>query len=238
MYFEVNTLRVNSADSDRRMTTQGKRLQQARASAGFRSAREAAEKMEWTYSTYASHENDSRALRLHSARKYARAFGVSASWLMTGEDGKDMPSVSSVSQVKVLGDVAAGLWLEEDAAIADEDAYIPASPDPRFPADHQLALRVRGTSMNKIIQDGEYAIGVWLNKARPVQDGDLVAVRRHRAGLVETSLKRYRVMDGEPKLLPESTDSRHQKPLELDAEEEGTSVEIIALIIGGYRPFA
>jgi phage repressor protein C with HTH and peptisase S24 domain len=61
------------------------RLIAAREAAGFKSARAAALRHHWTPSTYASHENGQTALPAKSASQYARAFKVSAAWLLTGE---------------------------------------------------------------------------------------------------------------------------------------------------------
>lgn len=65
----------------------GKRLRAAREAAGFRSAASAAEHYGWTASTYASHENGSRGMKLPEIEKYARAFRVDPSQLAFGGSG-------------------------------------------------------------------------------------------------------------------------------------------------------
>lgn len=62
------------------------RLRRAREAAGYRRAADAANEKGWTYSTYAGHENGSRAFSPAVANTYARAFGVSAEWLLFGGD--------------------------------------------------------------------------------------------------------------------------------------------------------
>ena len=62
------------------------RLRSARAKAGFSSARKAALRFGWAGSTYAAHENGQNRYDPDAARTYARAFGVTASWLLTGEE--------------------------------------------------------------------------------------------------------------------------------------------------------
>lgn len=57
----------------------------ARAHAGFEEATEAAERFGWPVSTYLSHENGTRGIKPTIAKKYAKAFNISHSWLMTGE---------------------------------------------------------------------------------------------------------------------------------------------------------
>lgn len=63
---------------------QATRLREARIAAGFTSARSAAERHSWVYETYIQHEQGIRGLT-RAARKYARAFGVSEAWLLTGD---------------------------------------------------------------------------------------------------------------------------------------------------------
>ncbi len=62
------------------------RLRSARAKAGFSSARKAALRFGWSVSTYSAHENGQNRFDPESAKVYGRAFGVSAAWLLTGEE--------------------------------------------------------------------------------------------------------------------------------------------------------
>lgn len=65
--------------------TPGKRLKQAREKY-FDSAAAAAKRHGWPVSTYASHENgQTREIPHEAARRYARAFKTTASWLNHGE---------------------------------------------------------------------------------------------------------------------------------------------------------
>lgn len=184
------------------------RLEEAREKAGFRSAREAAQQFGWGYSTYASHENGSRGLRLDAARKYARAFRVTPGWLLTGSSN-EAEVLSAVSSIPVVGKIAAGVWMEADGFDSD-DSYplIPAAPSPDYPPHKQIAFLIEGPSMNRILPDGVYAIGVLFQYARNPRHGDVVALRRTRAGLVETTVKRYTERDGQILLMPESDDPR------------------------------
>jgi hypothetical protein len=61
------------------------RLRDARLAAGFENATVAAERFGWPVITYRSHENGIRGLRPAIAKRYAKAYKVSLSWLMTGE---------------------------------------------------------------------------------------------------------------------------------------------------------
>jgi hypothetical protein len=61
------------------------RLKEARENAGFKSARSAALRFNWTPSTYASHENGQTPVPVAAAEEYALKFGVTAGWILTGE---------------------------------------------------------------------------------------------------------------------------------------------------------
>lgn len=61
------------------------RLRQARLKAGFSDTSAAATAFGWNINTYRSHENGIRGLRSATATRYAKAYKVSAAWLLTGE---------------------------------------------------------------------------------------------------------------------------------------------------------
>ena len=73
------------------------RLKEARTSAGFESARSAAEALSIPPSTYASHENGSRGVKLDEIISYARRFRVDPTWLAFGKKNGD----AEVSPVRV-----------------------------------------------------------------------------------------------------------------------------------------
>lgn len=217
------------------MSTPAERLIEARQNAGLRSAREAAERFDWNYPTYAAHENGGRGLRPEAARKYARAFNVSAAYLLYGGKPVADSSAEAVS-IPVIGKVAAGLWLDADNYEFEDSTWVPAVRAPEYRNGEQVAYKVEGPSMNKVLPDGVYAIGVLYGTTRSPRHRDVVVVRRTRAGLVETTIKRYIVQNGEVLLMPESDDPRYQAPIPLDAPEADTSVEVHALVVGSYRP--
>lgn len=63
------------------------RLAEARKTAGYSNAKDAAEAFGWTYVTYAAHENGSRGIRSDMAARYGRAFRVAPEWIMFGASG-------------------------------------------------------------------------------------------------------------------------------------------------------
>lgn len=79
-----------------------KRLEKARISRGFRTAKDAARYFDWTYETYIQHEQGIRGIS-RAAGKYAKAFRVSEGWLLTGEgNGAPAEKISGEDDVKEL----------------------------------------------------------------------------------------------------------------------------------------
>lgn len=62
------------------------RLRTARQRAGYAGPTEAARRFNWPLPTYLSHENGTRGLTIAALKRYARAFRVSAGWLLDGAD--------------------------------------------------------------------------------------------------------------------------------------------------------
>ncbi len=63
----------------------GKRLQKARKSKGFSSARSFARQYKIPESTYSQHENGKRSLNPKTLLFYAECFEVDPTWLLTGK---------------------------------------------------------------------------------------------------------------------------------------------------------
>jgi hypothetical protein len=65
------------------------RLKKSRLNAGFKTASAAIETLNWHSSTYRAHENGQNNFKLDNAKIYAKAYGVSASWLIMGDETND-----------------------------------------------------------------------------------------------------------------------------------------------------
>jgi hypothetical protein len=63
------------------------RLKKARINAGYKSATAAIKACGWPNSTYRAHENGQNNFSVETAEIYAKAYGVSAAWLLVGADG-------------------------------------------------------------------------------------------------------------------------------------------------------
>ncbi|MCZ4500992.1 MAG: hypothetical protein JWQ74_3547 [Marmoricola sp.] len=76
---------VEKSESFADMQTMGERLRAAREAANYSSATKAAESLGVSVSTYRAHENGQNDFAPDVAEQYARKFGTSAAYLMTGE---------------------------------------------------------------------------------------------------------------------------------------------------------
>lgn len=143
--------------------------------------------------------------------------------------------------VPVVGEVAAGVWIEPD----DLDAQAPRvqglfiSPDSRFAFDVQRAYVVRGRSIEQWAKDGEALVCVLISEGVEPKDGDIVIVerRRHQGGLIERTAKLLRIYRTRAELVPQYYDDALNEPLDLGHLEDGDEIRIVAKAIGAYRPF-
>lgn len=83
------------------------RLRQARESAGFRSAAEAARHFGWPGPTYAGHENGARGLSLDAVERYAQAFRVEPGYIAFGQTSStakiaDVPEVTLIEVLRLV----------------------------------------------------------------------------------------------------------------------------------------
>lgn len=121
------------------------RLRRARLAAGFETGTDAARKFHWHVSSYLAHENGQNGIRIKPAQKYARAFNVSASWLLTGE------GAASTVSVPVEGLIGAGFVIEP----LGESQEIERVDVPAGWGTDLKALKVRGGSMVPAYYDGD-----------------------------------------------------------------------------------
>lgn len=218
-------------------TSPGDRLRRARSQAGFESARAAADAIGVPAATYAQHESGLRGYRTKHAEQYGRAFGVAPEWLLLGRQG-NAEFAPLGPQLFVKGEVQAGVfkeawqWDPEDWVAFSGRADLAAAPADRF------GLRVVGDSMNEVYPSGSTLECVRYDGA-PIPSGRRVIVQRSRAdGTIETTVKELiRTEDGVEWLRPRSTNPtflpfRGDRP---DAPDI-VQVEIIALVVGSYRP--
>ena len=164
------------------------RLKFARTRAGFSSAVSCAREKNLPEVTYRAHESGTRNFRIHSAKAYAEALGVTWQWLMFGDDqgldhasgetGGDTVSPSLIPTVQVpaydlTAAAGSGRAALEDAPrsfVAFPSAWAREFTGPAS-ADQSLALlTVAGDSMLPSLAHGDQIL-VYLNPAPPSLDG-------------------------------------------------------------------
>lgn len=181
-------------------------------------------------STVAQIENGSIKTSKHLF-KMAEAMGVQAH-----EIDPDLPATTEggFASLPVKGEVRAGNWLEVDGE-PEAISYISAAPDPRYAGSQQYALKVVGSSMNRVTPPGSFVIVAdWRNGE--IRNGDLLVVRRERGPVYEVTLKRARKGKKGWELWPESDDPRYQTPLQLSDGEPDVAVYIVGKVIAKYEP--
>lgn len=153
-----------------------------------------------------------------------------------GENDNALPQLV---RLKIIGEVAAGVWLDTEAdEFIEEEIELPE--DPRFPNEKQFVLRVRGTSINKKAPHGALVRCLDLFAApREPAEGDWVVARRQRGRTFETTVKELRTGPQGMELWPSSTDPKWQEPVPLvdgDGSHEETSVVVTAFVLDFINP--
>lgn len=223
-------------DTDEVMLTPADRLRQARIKKGFSTAGDAAQAYGWNEHTYRSHENGNRSLPLSAARKYAAAFGTTPGFLLGVETNTNLSPTFPVSSIPVVARVSAGVFRAVEA-FETEDLLVPAAPRRDIPAKLQYSVIVDGTSVNKRIPNGAFAICIpYDSYPGGAQHGQLVHVIRERSGLQEHTIKELRFTSKGMILMPVSDDPRYQEEIKLAVGEEDENVRINGIVIGSYSP--
>jgi phage repressor protein C with HTH and peptisase S24 domain len=216
------------------MSTIAERIIQARIDAGYNKAAPAARAIGVNYQTYIGHEDGSRIPKAEFLEKYAKAFGVTTSWLLNGiSQPHQEQSPIPVQQIRVEGTSYAGLF-KDISLIEDnehEREYVPGTVDPRYPHAHHYALNVAGDSMNNLFRDGSKVVcAAWGDLGIEVKQGHILHIERRRfASEIETTLKVYSEQDGKRWLNPNSTNEKH-KPIEINGNED-TEITIKGLVL-------
>lgn len=142
----------------------GHRLSESRRKAGFATASEAADRFGWKLSTYLGHENGSRGFRADKAKEYAKAFRVTANWLLYGDNEPQqvefgMPAPDDARLVPVYDvEASAGNGATVDSEhhvmnLAFSQQYL---REMTFAKGNDLAvIRVKGDSMEPTLLDDD-----------------------------------------------------------------------------------
>lgn len=190
--------------------------------------------------------------KLDTIEKLAESLDASPEWLAFGvgkdvREAKEQTAVRAGQLMSVLGEVAAGRWLEVEQN-ADTSRYEPApiTPDPAYRQEAQYGLVVRGTSLNLYAADGDilHCLDIAQSGRMPTT-GELVIVEQIRDGgfLRERTAKAYHVGDDDTvELRAFSDDPRWDQPIYIPhrvyshVQEKGLVIEVVAVVLGAYRP--
>jgi phage repressor protein C with HTH and peptisase S24 domain len=221
------------------------RLEQARLARGFAKAIDAANFFGWKYVTYTQHESGERGL-IRAAEQYAKAYRVSAGWLLTGEgkgpEGiiapdldlepsqqrpKSRPNASfppkyqqfpTDSSIPLLGQSIGGP--NGRFVLNGSEVGRVFCPPGLEGVEGAYAVRVFGTSMEPRYMAGET---VWLNPQEPVRANDDVVAQILQNGddqPVESYIKQFVSRSSKVlRLRQHNPEEGESKELEFDNEK-------------------
>lgn len=215
------------------------RIQELRKQRGWTQAF-LAEKLGTTAQQVGHLESGRRQLRPYWLNRFAAAFGIHPSEVLYDNVP---PDVLSLQPVEVIGEVAAGMFRESLEWDEDERFFISLPPDPRYPGIRTFGVRVSGPSMNELFPEGSILNCIQLYDVdREPHHGERVIVRRRNDhDGWEFTCKELRIeKDGSHWLWPRSNHPTFQSPWRLasaaDDNAGADELQIIALVIGSYRP--
>lgn len=193
---------------------------------------ELADAVEKTRGAVAQWESGETKPRPKTLEDIAKATRTPLNWLLVGDAAT--ASNRSYAGLNVIGEVAAGTWLE--GSVHYEQSSMPVAAHPDYPANGQRLYQVAGTSINRIAANGDYLHAVDIQAAglHP-ESGDLVIVRRMRHGLAEYTAKTFVHEDGLFVLRPESNDPQWQEDIKLDGDDD-TEIQITDIVIAKWSP--
>jgi len=177
---------------------------------------------------------EGKSQRPRKLRELAAALDTTEEWLL-GEPPRDIPAeLFQVGEIPVIGEVAAGLWMEVGDRPEEPLEMLPFVPV--MSPKSTYALRVRGDSVDKIAPDGSYVICADIGiTGAGIENDDLVIVERLQAqgSMREVTVKRVRLKKDGLVLLPESTNPRW-KPVEINSHNtspDDVDVRVIAHVV-------
>jgi phage repressor protein C with HTH and peptisase S24 domain len=137
-------------------------------------------------------------------------------------------------RIPVVGEVAAGLWREQQAVELEQvDEWLPVEI-PGYERAALYALKVTGSSMNAVYPPGRFVIVAPAHEAG-VRWGDYVIVERQKNDLVETTIKELVNDRGRLALYPRSYDPNFQDPIYLKHDtDDQTAPRIIGVVVADF----
>lgn len=135
--------------------------------------------------------------------------------------------------IPVMGEVAAGIWREAFAReLTEAEEWIPVDVI-GYERASLYALRIVGRSMDLFYQPGRYVVVAPAAEAG-VREGDHVIVQRHKADLIELTVKELGRVDGRIALIPHSTDSQYETMFLKGEGADQAAPRVIGVVIADY----
>ena len=216
------------------------RLQKARIEANLGSARKAAKKLGVPVSTYTSYENGSRAISVKVANELAAGLGVSAKWLLTGDESSPLytPWTKAVpfKLVPVSG-VVGRRGLVRSSQMQDASLkYAPAFIDPEI-GDYEVhAWELGNDSIDREMPNVVTIFGIMLGDlGRDPRDGEIVLLEQKlNDSRFEWPVRVCRHYDSGVVYEPSSNNPDHHDIMLVDPSEPYLVTRPLAVIIGGF----
>lgn len=132
--------------------------------------------------------------------------------------------------IDVWGACQSGIWREKDAK-ADYPLVLPIAPDARFPQANQGAFVIRGLLDSEAFRTAALGIepATFEQSVHPIESGMVVAIKRKRGELIETSLRMVET-GPRPRLVSLPQDQNFGVPIPLIPENGDEGVTILAVI--------
>lgn len=172
-----------------------------------------------------------RSLKAEDFRKIAEKLKPVTELLTVTEVGL----TSDVPELRVVGTIRAGAWIESYMLENADQGSIPVSRDPRFPEARQYALAVLGDSMDKVAPDGSFVVCVdFADSGLSLTPGMVAHVESLEHGKSETTLKEIAMKNGKTLLIPRSSNPVYL-PIPLKGHD-GIEVYIRGVVLSVYNP--
>lgn len=135
--------------------------------------------------------------------------------------------------IPVLGEVAAGLWREAVFRELDQvEEYIPVDVV-GYERASLYALKVVGKSMDEFYKPGRFVVVAPTPEAG-MREGDHVIVQRHKADLVELTIKELTRKNGRIALVPHSSDPQFETVYIKGENADQTAPKVIGVVVADY----
>jgi hypothetical protein len=201
-----------------------KRLVEARKAAGFRGPKEIAGRFpSWNLNNFKAHEAGRNGFGIADAKKYAKAFGVNASWLQfgIGQPGDKEAAIAVVTDVPRISRTLAGRLGQHQTKDVAQDSPTEQAVD--LPPGDWICLEVGGAWQSKLFPEGSI---VFVNRKDKGLVTNAIYVVVDDAGVVDCA--RYR-LDDEPRFRS-APDGKDQLPVQGSAAVIGRVRRSVLLV--------